>query len=68
MNMAATYRNKYPCLKRYPSNSSILENIPPLNDPVLKEIDWDSKPTRDLFQQLIDEFDSRRQSPKSLSP
>lgn len=34
----------------------------------MKEIDWDSKPTRDLFQQLIDEFDTKRQSSKSTSP
>jgi hypothetical protein len=49
--MTTTFRQS---LKRYESNSSIFKDIPPMTPTEMQEIDWDSKPTRDLFQQLID--------------
>jgi hypothetical protein len=66
--MTTTYKHLRPQLKRLESNSSLFKDIPPITQTEMQEIEWDSKPTRDLFQQLIDEFDSKRQSPKSTSP
>lgn len=63
--MTTTFKHK---LTRHESNSSIFKDIPPMITTEMREIDWDSKPTRDLFQQLIDEFDTKRHSAKSISP
>lgn len=67
-SMTTISQTRNPKLKRFMSNSSFLKDIPPIAETEMQEIDWDCIPTRDLFQQLIDEFDTKRQSPKSASP
>ena len=51
-------------LQRHESNSSLYKKIPPLRDTELQEISWDSEPTRNLFQQLLEEIDIKINSSK----